>query len=188
GYWHAKSESKHEFEVCKLVPGPGGGENNNTVNYYWAKVTNLDGYAVFVGSHQSFCLPADPLLNNRVKGNCIYFAFGGDSIFSDDFGVFNLVDQTVERFATDSNSDNTRTFWFLPMPWNIHEHKEGQERMFQQRQTGPSVCMAKSKTGYRKYNQQREGNNKVSTGQLANKFQALLIDDDGEDDEDQDDR
>ncbi|CAI0552120.1 unnamed protein product, partial [Linum tenue] len=158
----------HEFEVCKLVPGPGGGENNNTVNYYWAKVTNLDGYAVFVGSHQSFCLPADPLLNNRVKGNCIYFAFGGDSIFSDDFGVFNLVDQTVQR--------------------NIHEHKEGQERMFpfQQRQTGPGVCMAKSKTGYRKYNQQREGNNKVSTGQLANKFQALFID--GEDDENQDDR
>ncbi|CAL1407848.1 unnamed protein product [Linum trigynum] len=204
--WYDPSDnSLLEFEVYKFVQK--GDDNKN--DHHWAEVTDLDGHAVFLGSHQSFCLPADPLLNNGVKGNRIYFVFQDlffraltSNEYGNDCGVFDLGDHKVERFYCHSDVDGggnliskrkARTFWFLPMPWaSIHKHRNDQERTFEQTKTKPAAVdvpkLTKKTTNY-KNNQQHGGNYKVN--RLANRFQVLLTDEDEgqdkENDEDDDD-
>ncbi|CAI0459541.1 unnamed protein product, partial [Linum tenue] len=168
--------------------------------YSWEEVTDLDGHAVFLGSHQSFCLAADPL-NNGVRGNRIYFVF--DSLgcryycsdkYGNDCGMFDLVNKRVERFCHRDPNDKmiverkARTFWFLPMPWDIQKHRKDQERMLEQAKPKPAVDVAKvtkRKTNNNKKHHQQKDGNKIT--RLANRFQALLTADD-EDHEDEEDK
>ncbi|CAL1393096.1 unnamed protein product [Linum trigynum] len=181
-----------KFEVYKLVSMKGGdkGGSSTSTSYFWAEVTDLDGHAVFLGSHQSFCLPADPL-NNGVKGNRIYFVFEdyGSNNYGNGCGMFDLGNQRVERFCHHDPNDKmiverkARSFWFLPMPWDIQKHRKDQERMLEHAKPRPAVDVAKvtkrKSNNNKKHQQQQHDGNKVS--RLANRFQALLDEDEDED-------
>ncbi|CAN0902761.1 hypothetical protein LINGRAHAP2_LOCUS22178, partial [Linum grandiflorum] len=103
---------------------------------YWKKVWSLDGYSMFLGSHQSFCLHND---KEDDSGNRIFFAFNFDyydrDIYDENFhksdnqhcGVFRLGDQEMESSVYGSEDPERlkyNYFWFLPMPWNIQKHRE----------------------------------------------------------------
>ncbi|CAL1393089.1 unnamed protein product [Linum trigynum] len=179
-------DAKLKFEVYKLVLRGGGDDKGS---YHWAEVANLDGHAVFLGSHQSFCLPADPL-NNGVKGNRIYFVFEDyrSNEYGNDCGMFNLENQWVERLCNSDPDDRmivgrkARTFWFLPMPWDIQKHRKDQERVLEQAKPRSAVYVAKAtkrKSNISKKQHQQHDGNKVT--RLANRFQALLTADEDED-------
>ncbi|CAN0864668.1 hypothetical protein LINGRAHAP2_LOCUS9013 [Linum grandiflorum] len=81
-----------------------------TSDYSWEEVKSLEGYAVFLGTHQSLCVAINNNDDTMVKGNHIYyidFSCGhcdfefeeGDGDFwynhSVDYGVYSLRDQKL---------------------------------------------------------------------------------------------
>ncbi|CAN0879608.1 hypothetical protein LINGRAHAP2_LOCUS13164, partial [Linum grandiflorum] len=78
----------------------------------WEEVKRLDGYAVFLGSHQGFSLRVAS--RNGVEPNRIYFL----GIHGYECVVVSLENRTSERLVDPDKYDTlVRSFWFLPMPW-----------------------------------------------------------------------
>ncbi|CAN0892705.1 hypothetical protein LINGRAHAP2_LOCUS17711 [Linum grandiflorum] len=123
------------FRVYKLVE-----EDDPCSNSYWEEVRSLDGHAMFLGTHQSFCVPVNKNNETMIRGDHVYYLGNNcgqcelrychpeDRYDRNEFedrgfcGVFNLADgKLVEhsRLPTNSYQDYT---WLLPMPWDIHKH------------------------------------------------------------------
>ncbi|CAN0879618.1 hypothetical protein LINGRAHAP2_LOCUS13170 [Linum grandiflorum] len=89
------------WNLGKLVYKLVASNSNSSGNYKWEKVTSLDGYAVFIGKHQSFSLPVSDDDNNGIIANRIYSPRG----------MLNLECGCFTEFSSPSGE-----FWFLPMP------------------------------------------------------------------------
>ncbi|CAN0879612.1 hypothetical protein LINGRAHAP2_LOCUS13167 [Linum grandiflorum] len=91
---------KYGKSVHKLVVSSSG-------DYEWEKVKSLDGFAVFLGAHQSFSLPAsDGVIANRIycPGFVVNLEFGCSARYSLPNDLINPNDLI-----------DWRSSWFLPM-------------------------------------------------------------------------
>ncbi|CAN1297441.1 hypothetical protein LINPERPRIM_LOCUS23453 [Linum perenne] len=127
-------------------------------DHSWEEVKSLDGYAVFLGTHQSLCvaLQNDEIVKrnhiyylNYSCGHCDFHNEHWDQhywvLYSRDCGIYSLEHRkVVEHSRRNMFHDYV---WFSPMPWDIRKHMK-------RRQTGPSA---------------------------SNKFQALSLLDDSDD-------
>ncbi|CAI0459447.1 unnamed protein product, partial [Linum tenue] len=141
---------EYYHQVYKLVvvtpaANEGGSSSSSSSKYYWEEVRSLNGCAVFIGGHQSFCLPAAASTtmvgNGADRGNRIYFALGccgrtrrqrrsGCGGWN---GVFHLANRRFERSdlqcCTSDEKSCSSFFWFLPMPWDISKlHRKHHDR------------------------------------------------------------
>ncbi|CAN0865004.1 hypothetical protein LINGRAHAP2_LOCUS9106 [Linum grandiflorum] len=120
------------FQVYKLVL------RSSSSDYRWEEVTSLDGYAVFLGTHQSLCVPVSNNDNNKmmVKGNHIYYVTdscghcdrtavfnGWHSHPSGDCGVYSLEHQKLVEQSSCRKKFHDYV-WFSPMPWDIRKHSK----------------------------------------------------------------
>ncbi|CAN0864998.1 hypothetical protein LINGRAHAP2_LOCUS9103 [Linum grandiflorum] len=121
--------------VNKLV------RQSSSSDYRWEEVTSLDGYAVFLGTHQSLCVPVSNNNNKMmVKGNHIYCVAyscghcdrnvsGRDHWRSHagDCGVYSLEHRKfVEHFQCREKFHDY--IWFSPMPWDVRKHLKRSNR------------------------------------------------------------
>ncbi|CAN0879622.1 hypothetical protein LINGRAHAP2_LOCUS13173 [Linum grandiflorum] len=84
-------------------------------DYEWERVTRLDGYAVFMGTHQSFSLPASDDRNGVFIANRIYFP---SRVLNLDSGCFAPFPDLIKSCY----------FWFLPMQRDvIGEHMKSEK-------------------------------------------------------------
>ncbi|CAN0865002.1 hypothetical protein LINGRAHAP2_LOCUS9105 [Linum grandiflorum] len=127
------------FQIYKLVRQSSSSAPPS--DYRWEEVTSLDGYAVFLGTHQSLCVPVNDSGNYKmtVKGNHIYYVayscghcdYDVDSDdedwlhYSDDCGVYSLEhEKLVERSRCREKFHDY--IWFSPMPWDFREDSKKQ--------------------------------------------------------------
>ncbi|CAN0879621.1 hypothetical protein LINGRAHAP2_LOCUS13172 [Linum grandiflorum] len=136
--------------VHKLVVSSSG-------DYEWEKLKSLDGYALFVGSHQSFCIPASDDHNRVVIANRIY---SPSCVSRSDNGC------SAYYYIYTTDCLIKSSFWFLPMPRDvIGEHIRSEE----------GVSMSNCKYKYKGFSYWTDS--KVFEG---NRFQALLSTEDDE--------
>ncbi|CAN1138370.1 hypothetical protein LINPERPRIM_LOCUS23441 [Linum perenne] len=125
------------FRVYKLALLPASSD------HCWEEVKSLDGYAVFLGTHQSLCvaLRNDEIVKrnhiyylNYSCGHCDFHTEHRDQEYwfhhSRDCGVYSLEHRmVVEHSRRNLYQDYV---WFSPMPWDIR-------KQVKKRQTGPSA-------------------------------------------------
>ncbi|CAI0552117.1 unnamed protein product, partial [Linum tenue] len=163
-------------------------------------------------SHESICLPApSSSWGDRIYfAFSFYYGYfdldyaddiGRINLYRNDCGVFNLVDGKLECFAC-RNFHNQNYFWFFPMPWNIGQltkhqarNAENWKRLLLLLQTSTKIT-SRSKTQSstqnisketvkktnKKVQQQRHNNSKVGSKFCSNRFEALILDEDGDKD------
>ncbi|CAN1184332.1 hypothetical protein LINPERHAP2_LOCUS36913 [Linum perenne] len=146
-YCYKDSVTVKVYKLVLLVPA----SSLSCSDYCWEEVKSLDGYAVFLGTHQSMCVALKNIDNKMVKGNHIYYLNFSCShcdffdehydtepwwYYSRDCGVYSLEHRKlVERSR---GRDRYRDYvWFSPMPWDIRKHIE--EKQGQKVSEQPSV-------------------------------------------------
>ncbi|CAN0916794.1 hypothetical protein LINGRAHAP2_LOCUS29902 [Linum grandiflorum] len=115
----------HEYEnlvtVYKLV----------ATSNCWKEVRSLDGHALFLGTHQCFCVPVKSNSNGIIKADHIYYL--NNSCNHCDFhrsqspgwgacGIFSLEDRKLvarSRLPADVPDTYEDYTWLVPMPWYV---------------------------------------------------------------------
>ncbi|CAN0902793.1 hypothetical protein LINGRAHAP2_LOCUS22196 [Linum grandiflorum] len=109
------------FRVYRLL--------DTTSSTNWEEVKSFDGYVLFLGQHESFCRPVGDD-DSTIRPNSIYFAFYGPKYYQNDAfwrwhvndcGIFTL-DQKFERFSP-TQQRSQLFFWFLPMALRTNVEK-----------------------------------------------------------------
>ncbi|CAN0880097.1 hypothetical protein LINGRAHAP2_LOCUS13462 [Linum grandiflorum] len=175
------------FKVYKLVSTTNGQDASNC----WTEVRSLDGHAVFLGTHQCFCLPVAGN-NGMIRGDHIYYLksscgqceikcvhyfykdhFEFWSSNSRDCVVFNLQDRKlVEHFRLPRNNYYEDYTWFLPMPWDIHKHLNKKKKKCDEiDDNGFKLCCSSKVTGHNRSPQQ------LASTPCHKSFGALSLDD-----------
>ncbi|CAN0880019.1 hypothetical protein LINGRAHAP2_LOCUS13418 [Linum grandiflorum] len=113
-----------KFEVYKLE------RDNINLSNHWKQLKSLDGHAMFLRIHQSFCFPVkyDRMIKaehiyylNNSCGQCSMETNFDDSPLSLEFGIFNFENQQLVQHSRLGSHHIQDYVWFLPMPWDIHK-------------------------------------------------------------------
>ncbi|CAN0916640.1 hypothetical protein LINGRAHAP2_LOCUS29812 [Linum grandiflorum] len=183
-------ENSVAFRVYKLVGGGGREEENQLSSELWEEVGSLDGHAMFLGTHQSFCVPINESNRLVIRGDHVYYLDNScgqcelqeyhscDCGYWSDrrrlkhwgfCGVYSLADGKLVEHSRLPTASYQDYIWILPMPWDIPDNN----KMAEMHLTSKKIDDDEFELLYKHKKTNRDPDNRIIPGH--NSFEALSL-------------